>query len=86
MDAVFGMAVGEVRVVSGDGAVVLVRLDAIADADDSPEATGLALQIAEQINQSLAQNIFAIYAADVVQRADPQIDPRAVQAVHVNFP
>ena len=86
MEAVFEMAVGEVRVVSGDGAVVLVRLDAIADADDSPEAAALAVQIAQQINQSLAQNIFAIYAADVVQRADPQIDPRAVQAVHVNFP
>ena len=38
------------------------------------------------MNQTLAQDLFNIYADDVLRRAGPQVDQRALQAVHVNFP
>jgi peptidyl-prolyl cis-trans isomerase D len=43
-------------------------------------------QLGAQINQTLAADVFNIYADEVVRRAGPQIDQRALQAVHVNFP
>ena len=38
------------------------------------------------MDQALAEDLFNIYADDVVRRAGPQVDPQALQAVHVNFP
>lgn len=86
MDQIFQMAPGDVTVLPGDGAVALVRLDAITAATQNAESNALLGQLSEQISQNLAQDIFNIYANDVVTRAVPQIDQRALQAVHVNFP
>jgi peptidyl-prolyl cis-trans isomerase D len=61
-------------------------LDSITAAGDSAANAALLEQVSQQLNQTLAQDIFAIYSDDVVRRAGPQIDQRAVQAVHVNFP
>lgn len=86
IDQVFQMAVGDVTVLPGDGTVALVRLDAITPASEDAESNALLEQLSAQIDQNLAQDIFNIYANDVVTRAVPQIDQRALQAVHVNFP
>lgn len=83
---VFALEIGQAELVEGQGTVALVRLDTITPASEDPQAAALQAQVAAQINQSLAQNLFSIYAADVVRRAEPQIDQRALDAVHVNFP
>ncbi len=86
MTAVFEMEPGDARAIEADGSVALVRLDGITDAGTNADANALADQLVEQVSQSLAQDLFNIFSADVTRRAVPQVDPRAVQAVHVNFP
>ncbi|OAN94166.1 peptidyl-prolyl cis-trans isomerase [Sulfitobacter geojensis] len=86
MSTVFEMEIGEIRVLPGDESVVIVRLDAINPAADEAENIALLSQLRAQMDQALAQDLFAIYADDVVRRAEPQVDQRALQAVHVNFP
>lgn len=83
---VFEMEEGDVKLITGQGMVVIVRLDKILPAADNAEATALQAQLVEQMNQSLSQDILDIYTADTTVRARPQIDQRTVQAVHVNFP
>ncbi|WP_299874956.1 peptidyl-prolyl cis-trans isomerase [uncultured Sulfitobacter sp.] len=86
IDQVFQMDVGDVTVLPGDATVAIVRLDAITPASEDAQSNALLDQLSAQISQNLAQDIFNIYANDVVTRAVPQIDQRALQAVHVNFP
>lgn len=86
MSEVFDMAQGDVRVLPGDGTVVIVRLDAITAASQDGETSTLLDQLSAQINQTLAQDVFNIYADEVLRNTAPQIDQRALQAVHVNFP
>ncbi len=83
---VFKMATGDVTVLPGDGNVFVVRLDAITPASEGDENAALLTQLSEQLNQTLAQDVFTIFSDEVVRRAEPQVDQRAVQAVHVNFP
>ena len=70
----------------GENDVVIVRLDEVSAADNDAASIALMDQISQQLNQALAQDVFALYSDDVVRRASPQIDQRALQAVHVNFP
>ena len=87
MDEVFGMNVGDVAVLPGEDSVTILRLDGItAAAQDDDRSNALVAQIGEQLNQTLAQDLYGIFADEVVSRAGPQIDQRALQAVHVNFP
>lgn len=86
MDEVFAMNEGDVTILPGEDSVVIVRLDDITAADTGEANAALMDQISQQLDQNLAQDIFTIFAEDVVRRAEPQVDPRAVQAVHVNFP
>lgn len=82
---VFEMELGEVRILEGTDTVVMVRLDAINAAGDSPEATALTAQLREQQNQALARGLFDIFSDDTLLRAGQNIDPRAVNAVNVSF-
>lgn len=86
MGEVFEMVVGDTRVLSGSRDVVIVTLDAITPASEGDAYAPLLEQLSAQLNQTLAQDLFGIYADDVVRRAGPKIDQRALQAVHVNFP
>lgn len=82
---VFEMEPGEADIVDSDGAVLIVRLESIADPEDSAEITELYDGVQEQTSQALAQDIFDIFARDVQLRSNPQIDQRAVNAVNANF-
>ncbi|MCX7559510.1 peptidyl-prolyl cis-trans isomerase [Sulfitobacter sp. F26204] len=86
MSEVFAMAVGDLAVLPNENSVVIVRLDAITPASDEDNNVALLSQLSTQMDQALAQDLFNIYADDVVRRARPQVDQRALQAVHVNFP
>ncbi len=86
MSEVFEMEPGNVAVLPGDESVVIVQLDEITPATEDAQSAALLAQLNAQLNQTLAQDLFNIYADDVVRRAGPEVDPRALQAVHVNFP
>jgi peptidyl-prolyl cis-trans isomerase D len=87
MDEVFAMNIGDVAVLPGVDTVTILRLDDInAASQDDDRSNALVAQISEQLNQTLAQDLYGIFADEVVSRAGPQIDQRALQAVHVNFP
>ncbi|WP_195820455.1 peptidyl-prolyl cis-trans isomerase [Roseobacter sp. MH60115] len=86
LSEVFDMAVGDISVQPHDGAIVVVRLDGISGPADDEETATMRAQLAEQADQALAQNVFEIFGTDVSRRANPQINPQALQAVHVNFP
>ncbi len=83
---VFDMAEGDVTVLPHDESVVIVRLDAITPASASDESNALRARLETDMNSALAQDLFNIYNDDILRDAGQEIDLRAVQAVHVNFP
>ena len=87
MERVFELETGETVAIEGDGGtVVIVRLDEVTPVGEDDASTALVERIGEQLDQALADDIFGIYAAEVMRRANAQIDQRAINAVHVNFP
>jgi peptidyl-prolyl cis-trans isomerase D len=86
MPAVFAMEPGEVRVLPGFGAVLILRLDAVDPIADSDEARGEITALSTEIGQTVASELFTLFAEDVVLRAGRQINQQALAAVHVNFP
>ena len=86
MTTVFDMAPGDVTVVPGDAAVVILRLEAITSAAEGPENAALVAGLAEQVDQTLAQDVLSIYTDSILATIPPQINQQALQAVHVNFP
>jgi peptidyl-prolyl cis-trans isomerase D len=85
MGQVFEMTPGEIRLIEGEQTVVLVRLDAVNPASDSAQAKALTNQLRQQQNEALARGLYEIFAEDTLLRAGQNIDPRALNAVHVNF-
>lgn len=86
MSTVFEMEPGQVEIVPGYGAVLIVRLDAINPIGDSPEAQTETTALSAEMGQILAGEMFNIFSDDVVLRAGTQINQQALDAVHVNFP
>ena len=85
MAEVFEMDVGEVRVLSAGGAVQVVRLDRLVEAEDTAELAQLRRTFNAQMNQALSQALFNAFATDAQLRARPQIDQRAISLVQNNF-
>lgn len=86
LEQVFGMAKGDVAVVTGQDLVTIVRLDDIQGPDnDNADVQAVRAQLQGQIAASLAQDIYAAYAADIQARAGISLDQAAINAVHANF-
>lgn len=83
---VFDMAQGDVAVLEDETSVVIVRLDAITPAAQDDESNRLLAQLTQQVDQTLGRDLFDVFNGVVVVQAAPEIDPRALNAVHVNFP
>ena len=81
MAEVFEMEPGEYRLVEGDGAVFILRLDAVLPAEDSAELAQTRDAFAEELDQALAQALFEAYVRDARLRARPMVDQRALNAV-----
>lgn len=86
MPAVFEMTPGDVRIIQGYGAVLIVRLDAINPVEETPEVQAETEALSAELGQILAGELFNIYGEDVVLRAGTQVNQQALDAVHVNFP
>ncbi|MDW4497545.1 peptidyl-prolyl cis-trans isomerase [Sulfitobacter sp. D35] len=85
VEAVFEMAPGEVRVLPGNGTAAIVKLESVDGTSGNADAEALRAQLQDQADRSLAENVFTRFVAQVTTEARPQIDQRAVQAVHANF-
>lgn len=83
---IFAMELGEITTIAGDEQVFIVRLDAVTAPADSAETDLQRQQVGAQIDQALAQDLFEIYSDAILRTTPAQIDQRAVEAVHVNFP
>jgi len=86
MDQVFDLDEGGVAVLPAGDHVVVLRVDSVTAAGDNDQTQALMGRLSQQLDQALAQGLFDIYSDAVMRDADPQIDQRAVSAVHVNFP
>ncbi|MCA0906723.1 SurA N-terminal domain-containing protein [Ruegeria marisrubri] len=85
MNEVFAMEPGELRVVEGNGAVWIVRLDETLPPADTDELRQLRDALSSQMDQALAQNIFNAYVRDAQTRARPVVDQQALNAVQASF-
>ena len=85
MNQVFEMDPDELRVITGDGVVFVVRLTEILPPEDSDELASLRARLGEEANQSLAQALFDAFIGDAQMRAQPKIDQRALNAVQASF-
>lgn len=86
LETVFEMETGEVRVIEGDGRVVIARLDAATPPDrDDPATAELAEAIERQVSGGIAQDLFEAYLREIRARAGVQLDQAAINAVHAQF-
>ena len=86
LPTLFAMTEGEIRLVQGDGFTGLLRLDAILPAETAGEdAEALHDSIAIRIQQTLAQDAFALFTNALSAEAGIQIDQTAVNAVHAQM-
>ncbi|MCF6233593.1 MAG: SurA N-terminal domain-containing protein [Rhodobacteraceae bacterium] len=85
MNQVFEMDMGELRVIAGEGAVYVVRLDEELPPEETAELAALRERLGEDANQSLAQALFDAFVGDAQNRARPQVDQNAVNAVGANI-
>ncbi len=85
MTQVFEMEPGELRVVPGNDAALIVRLDKLLPPAETDELRQMKAALEVQMNQALAQNIFDAYVRDAQTRARPVIDQRALNAVQASY-
>ena len=85
MPQVFELELGDPAVIEGFGTVIVVKVTSITPPDATAETETLSEALRQQMDQSLAQDLFSIYARDVQLRARPQLNQQAIQAVHANF-
>lgn len=83
---VFAMAAGEVKVVDADGAVYLVRLDAIDPVDlTNADAQAKRTKIRGEISQAMGRDLFALYIRAIQSGTEVAINQQAVNAVNAQM-
>jgi len=85
MSQVFEMDTAELRIIGGDGAVFVVRLDDELPPEDTPELAAMQNAFGQELDQSLSQALFQAFVQDAQMRAKPEIDQRALNAVQAGF-
>ncbi|MGO4915061.1 SurA N-terminal domain-containing protein [Pseudogemmobacter sp. W21_MBD1_M6] len=87
MVQVFDMAQGEVRSLKGDGAVFVVKLDAVMPVDPAnPDMEGVKTALTTQSAQGIAQDTFEFFSRALTAEAGITLDQAAINAVHAQFP
>lgn len=85
MNDVFEMELGELRIITHSGTVLVVRLDEELPPEDSADLMAFRSRFSSELNQTLAQELFDAFVQDAQRRANPQINQQAVNAVHASF-
>ncbi|MEJ8560374.1 SurA N-terminal domain-containing protein [Yoonia sp. GPGPB17] len=85
-DEVFGMSVGDVRVIDAENRALIVRLDDIAAPDLSNESVVAQRDaLAENARAGIAQDIFDAYATTVQQNTEQSLNQQTINAVNAQF-
>lgn len=85
MNQIFTMEPGALKVISGEGSTVVVRLDEILAAEENEEMKLLAEAMGTQLDQAVSEALFAAFVSDAQLRAAPRIDEHALNAVQANY-
>ncbi|MEP3332930.1 peptidyl-prolyl cis-trans isomerase [Sedimentitalea sp.] len=85
MSQVFEMEKGELRVISGEGTVLIVRLEDTLPPEETAELTAMQTAFGDGLDQALAEALFEAFMRDARLRAKPQIDQQALSAVQASF-
>ena len=86
MATVFAMSAGETRALPTEDGALLVRLDAVTEADPQADLTAAQAEaIATQVDEGLAADIYRAFAEAVRARTDVVIDQAAVNAVNAQM-
>lgn len=84
---VFDMEPGEVRVVTGPGEALIVRLDAVRAPDLADPSTVVIRQaFGQQAQQQLANDVLTAYTNALIDMAGVDVNQAAINAVHAQFP
>lgn len=84
---VFEMAEGDIRVFDDAAAAVLVRLDAVLDADrEGAEARAILDNLTQQAEQALSNDALELFTRAARDRAGITINQQALNAIHAQFP
>ncbi|MDJ0993255.1 MAG: SurA N-terminal domain-containing protein [Dinoroseobacter sp.] len=83
----FDLNTGDVDVVSDEGGIALLRLEAILGPDPDDPDTAFVQQVLERsLSESLARDVFVAYSIALQEEAGIQIDQSAINAVQAQFP
>ena len=83
MEAVFAMALGDVRVIESPGFTGIIVLDSIAPATDAgADAVALRDAITVQAGQAIAADAFTLFTNALTAEAGITLDQNAINAVH----
>ncbi len=86
VQSAFTMADGTTAAVEAQGRVFLIALRAVNAADPTaPEVVQLRGQVATQMSQSIAQDMFQLYTEAVEARAGIKLDQNAIAAVNAQL-
>jgi peptidyl-prolyl cis-trans isomerase D len=83
---VFELTQDQAVVISDATTVAIVQLNDILPPDlEDPEVSALAASLDQEINASLAQDLYAAYARNIQDTAGISLDQAAINAVHSNL-
>ena len=85
MNEVFQMEPGELRIIANGGTVLVVRFEEELPPEESADLEALRVNLGTQLNQALSLELFNAFVQDAQSRAGPQIDQRALDAVHASL-
>ncbi len=86
VDLGFDLTEGEIAISPGDGRVRLVRVDAVIGPDrGDPDTQNLSAQIAAQLEQSLAQDVFAFFTSALQDGTSIRLNQSVIDAVNAEF-
>ena len=83
---VFEMEEGEVRVLPGPSATIVVRLDAVAPADmESETIAAERAAIADRVSEGIARDLYEAYTSALLAGTPVRVNEGVINAVHANF-
>ncbi|WP_375173049.1 SurA N-terminal domain-containing protein [Pseudooceanicola sp.] len=86
VETAFAMEPGEISMVDGFGAVLILKLEEVLPPNlDDPEVKAMRDSLEQQLQASVANDLYRAFSEDARQRAGVSLDQQAVAAVNANF-
>ena len=86
VDQAFQMEAGDIALVDGFGAVLILQVDEVLPPNlEDPDTKAMRDSLEQQLQSSIAQDLYRAFADDTRTRAGAEIDQQAINAIHANF-